>query len=62
MGGAAGTYSGDFHGSSAAVDHDEDSATPDINPQPVAVTGEFNANFTNGSVAGAFGVNNTSDD
>ena len=28
-----------------------------INPQPVAVVGEFNANFTDGTAAGGFGVN-----
>ena len=53
----AGTWNGAFHGSSTAVDHDMDDATPNINPQPVAVVGEFNANFTDGTAAGGFGVN-----
>ncbi len=41
---ATGSWNGVFHGSSATVDHDMDDATPNINPQPVAVVGEFNAN------------------
>ena len=53
---AAGTYNGTFYGSSAAVDHDMDTDTPDINPRPVAVLGEFNANFTDGTTAGAYGA------
>ena len=52
-----GTWNGAFHGSSAAVDHDMDGDTPNINPQPVAVVGEFNANFTDGTAAGGFGAN-----
>ena len=48
---------GTFHGSSATVDHDMIDATPNINPQPVAVVGEFNANFRDGTAAGGFGVN-----
>ncbi len=54
---AAGSWNGVFYGSSAAVDHDMDNATPNINPQPVAVIGEFNANFTDGTTAGAYGAN-----
>ena len=54
---ADGSWNGAFWGSSAAVDHDDDTTTGMINPQPVAVTGEFNANFTDGSTAGAFGAN-----
>ena len=47
-----------FYGSSAAVDHDDDNTdTVEINRQPVAVTGEFNANFTDGTAAGGFGAN-----
>ena len=45
-GGTAGTFAADFYGEAAMV--------------PGAVTGEFNANFSNGSVAGAFGA--TKDD
>ena len=54
---AAGSWSGAFHGSSASTDHDDDATTPNINPQPTAVIGEFNANFTDGTVAGAYGAN-----
>ena len=46
-GGASGSYSGTFHG---AVD----SSDPTV--QPSDVVGEFNANMSNGSVAGAFGA------
>ncbi len=52
-----GTWNGAFYGSSAAVDHDMDDTTPDINPAPPSVLGEFNANFTDGTAAGAFGAN-----
>ena len=45
-GGAAGTFNATFHG-----------ATGDDNDvQPSSVVGEFDANFSNGSVAGAFGA------
>ena len=54
---AAGTWNGVFHGSSAEVDHDMNTATPLIRRQPVAVVGEFNANFTDGTAAGGFGAN-----
>ena len=54
---AAGTWNGVFWGSSASGDHDMDTDTPDTSPQPVAVTGEFNANFTDGTAAGGFGAN-----
>ena len=54
---AAGSWNGVFYGSSADVDHDMDNTTPEINPHPVAVIGEFNANFTDGSTAGAYGAN-----
>ena len=53
---AAGSWNGAFHGSSADFDHDMDGATDPINRQPVAVVGEFNANFTDGTTAGAFGA------
>ena len=52
-----GSWNGAFYGSSEAVDHDMDDATGEINPQPVAVIGEFNANFRDGTTAGAFGAN-----
>ena len=55
-GAAAGSWSGMFHGSTADYDHDMDTDTPQINQQPSAVTGEFNANFTNGTAAGGFGA------
>ena len=48
-GGAAGVWSGQYYGSSTAVDQ--------VTPQPTAVAGEFTAGFTNGSVVGAFGAN-----
>ena len=54
---AAGSWNGAFYGSSEEVDHDMDNATPVINPQPVAVIGEFNANFTDGTAAGGYGAN-----
>ena len=53
----AGTWNGAFYGFSASGDHDMDAETPDTSPQPVAVIGEFNANFTDGTTAGAFGAN-----
>ena len=43
-----GSYSATFHG---VVDAND----PTI--QPSAVVGEFNANFSNGAVAGGFGAN-----
>ena len=55
-GGAEGSFSGTFHGSTAEYDHDMDTDTPMINRQPSSVVGEFNANFSNGSVAGGFGA------
>ena len=48
-GGKAGDYSATFHGSVTAGD---DGTVP----QPHTVVGEFNAFFSNGSVAGAFGA------
>ena len=47
-GGAPGSYSATFHG---VVDAND----PTV--QPCAVVGEFNANFSNGAVAGGFGAN-----
>ena len=46
-GGTAGTFSATFHG---ALDADDSTVTPS------SVVGEFGANFSNGSVAGAFGA------
>ena len=54
---AAGSWNGVFYGSTVDVDHDMDPDTGEINPAPVAVTGEFNANFTDGTTVGAFGAN-----
>ena len=54
---APGSWNGMFHGEAGDVDHDGDANTTGINTQPVAVTGEFNANFTDGTAAGGFGVN-----
>lgn len=53
---AAGTWNGMFHGEAGQIDHDSDGATPAINTALGAVTGEFNANFTDGTVAGGFGA------
>ena len=52
-----GTWNGAFHGAAGQVDHDGDPDTPGINTPPAAVVGEFNANFTDGTAAGGFGVN-----
>ena len=55
---AAGSWSGAFWGAAGQIDHDNDGGTtPAINTPPSAVTGEFNANFTDGTAAGGFGVN-----
>lgn len=53
---AAGNWNGMFHGTAGQIDHDSDSNTAAINTAPGAVTGEFNANFTDGTVAGGFGA------
>ena len=45
-----------FHGPAAPVDHDDDANTPAVAPRPHTAVGEFNASFTSGSVAGAFGA------
>ncbi len=47
-GGAAGTFNATFHGPNVDADNDP--------IQPHSVVGEFDANFSNGSVAGAFGA------
>ena len=54
-GGVAGEFSATFHGL-ATHDHDNDDATADVPTAPGSVVGEFDANFSNGSVAGAFGA------
>ena len=54
---ASGTWNGTFYGVVGQIDHDENSDTPAINTSPAAVTGEFNANFTDGTAAGGFGAN-----
>ena len=53
----AGTWNGTFYGESGQIDHDDEQATDPINTPPVAVIGEFNANFTDGTAAGGFGAN-----
>ena len=53
----AGSWNGMFYGDSASGNHDMDDTTPDTSPQPIAVLGEFNANFTDGAVLGGFGAN-----
>ena len=55
-GGAAGTFNATFHGDTTLYDHDMDGTTDSINRQPSSVVGEFDANFSNGSVAGGFGA------
>ncbi len=47
-GGTDGSYSGTFHGPVAAVEG--------VVPHPHSAVGEFNANFSNGTVAGGFGA------
>ena len=39
-----------------SFDDDGDPDTAGINQTPAAVLGEFNANFTDGTTAGAFGA------
>ena len=53
----AGSWNGVFHGEAGQIDHDMDGDTDPINTPPAAVVGEFNANFTDGTTAGAFGAN-----
>ena len=54
-GGAEGSFSATFHGDVTAVD-DMDDETTDVRPLPSSVVGEFDANFSNGSVTGGFGA------
>ena len=53
-GGATGSWSGMFYGSGGETTADDDGSATN---HPVAVAGEFNANFSNGAVAGAYGAN-----
>ena len=53
-GGASGSWSGTFHGLTPDADGD---GAGTARTAPGSVVGEFNANMSNGSVAGAFGVN-----
>ncbi|MDE0176758.1 MAG: hypothetical protein OYH76_22045 [Defluviicoccus sp.] len=48
-----GSFSGTYHGSTPETDSDGDGTT---RVAPGSMVGEFNAGFTNGSVAGAFGA------
>ena len=50
---AAGTWNGMFHGAAGIIGEGEAA----VNTKPAAVTGEFNANFTDGTAAGGFGAN-----
>ena len=54
--GLDGSFSAVFHGSVAPVDHDDDPNTSAVVPPPHTAVGEFNASFSSGSVAGAFGA------
>ena len=51
-----GSWNGAFYGAAGQIDHDTDTDTPAINTPPPGVAGEFDANFTNGAVAGAYGA------
>ena len=53
-GGTTSTFSGTFYG--AVTADDTGTATTNESVFPSSVAGEFNANFSNGSVAGAFGA------
>ena len=53
-GGAAGAFSGTFRGLTGITADATDSATN--RDMPDDITGEFNANFSNGAVAGGFGA------
>ena len=56
-GGAEGAVTGDFYGQGGNYDHDDDDQTAEIARQPAAIAGEFDANFSNGTVLGGYGVN-----
>ena len=53
-GGNDGSFNGTFYGAVTA----DDAGTTNVNESvfPSGVAGEFNANFSNGTVAGAFGA------
>ncbi len=54
---AKGDWNGTFYGEAGSmIDHDDDGDTAAVNQAPSAVLGEFNANFTDGTAAGAFGA------
>ena len=55
-GGIQRKFSGTFHGPIDPYDHDDNEQTPDIYRIPHTLVGEFNADFVNGTVAGAFGT------
>ena len=56
MGGSGmGSFNATFHGP-AEHDHDDDALTIMVPIAPGSVVGEFNAGFSNGSVAGGFGA------
>ena len=54
--GQDGSFDAVFHGSVEPVDHDDDPNTPAVAPHPHTAVGEFNASFSSGSAAGAFGA------
>ena len=54
MAAMAGSWNGTFHGASGQIT--PTGAVGTVNTPPSAVTGEFNANFTDGNVAGGFGA------
>ena len=54
MAAMAGSWNGTFHGASGQIT--PTGATEAVNTPPSAVTGEFNATFTDGNVAGGFGA------
>ena len=51
-----GSWNGSFFGAAGQIDPDNGGPMPAVNTAPAAVIGEFNANFTDGTTAGAFGV------
>ena len=52
---AAGSWNGVFYGASEETAATDDDDTARV--VPVAVVGEFNANFTDGTAAGGYGAN-----
>ena len=56
MGGSGmGSFNATFYGP-ATHDDDDNTVTPEVPTAPGSVVGEFNAGFSNGSVAGGFGA------